>query len=165
MALYTSSKTKAFRLVYLMLSLAVCFYTAFLLAQNIISGIQNTLTFRDVVNMFALLFALLLETSIVLFIIRSLRSGLTILMKHLVFKSDGAPYRFGVILCAIGGIVFTGLSIFVFVSAYGTDYLNPILPQMQRFIADITMIFGVNLVFTFVYFLLFRHESGTFRII
>lgn len=165
MALYTSSKIKLFRVIYLIASAAICAYTVFLLTQNILSGIRNTLTFRDTVNLFALLFALLLESSIVLFIVRSLRSGVTILMKHLVFKPDGTPYRLGVVLCATGGIVFSALSVLVFISTYGADFLHPMLPQMQRFIADITMIFGVNLLFAFAYFLLFRHESGTFRLI
>jgi len=35
----------------------------------------------------------------------------------------------------------------------------------QLFIADVTATLGVNLLFCFIYFLLFRHEAGTFELI
>lgn len=164
MRIRISGKIKIFRILYLAVSLSLCGYTAFLMAGNIISGFKSALSFKDVVNLFALLFAFLFETAIVLFIIRSLRSQ-TILMKNLVFKPDGTPFKMGVILVSCGGFFFTGLSALFFCSPYAGHFFDALERNMRLFIADVTLIFGANLLFTFAYFITFRHESGTFELI
>lgn len=160
----TFSKIKLFRIVYLIVSLVLCLYTAFLLIAGVVAGVRGEPDFKAIVNLFALLFALLFEVSIVLFIIRSMRSQ-TLLMKNLVFKPDGTPYRLGVGLVSGGAIVLTALGIFFLCSAYGWNVLPKMKQDMQLFIADVMLIFGINLDFTLAYFLLFRHESGTFQLL
>ena len=159
-----SVKIRIFRAVYLTVSVLILCFTVYNLAQNILSGIHTSLPFKDMINIFALLFALLFEFSIVLFIVRSMRSQ-TLLMKHLVFKPDGTPFKFGVALAAAGGVILTALAAVVFASAFGSDFLEPMERKMQLFIADVTLIFGMNLLFTLLYFIIFRHESGTFEMI
>lgn len=159
-----SVKIRIFRAVYLTVSILILCFTVYNLVQNILSGIHTSLPFKDMVNIFALLFALLFELSIVLFIVRSMRSQ-TLLMKHLVFKPDGTPFKLGVALVAAGGVILTALAAIVFASAFGSNFLAPMEKKMQFFIADVMMIFGINLLFTLFYFLTFRHESGTFEMI
>ena len=159
-----SMKIRVFRAIYLTISALVLCFTVYNLVRNILSGIHASLSFKEMVNIFALLFALLFEFSIVLFIIRSMRSQ-TLLMKHLVFKPDGTPFKLGVILVAAGGVILTVLTVVIFASAFGSNFLAPMEKKMQFFIADVMMIFGINLLFTLFYFLTFRHESGTFEMI
>lgn len=157
-------KIRVFRAIYLTISALVLCFTVYNLVRNILSGIHASLSFKEMVNIFALLFALLFEFSIVLFIIRSMRSQ-TLLMKHLVFKPDGTPFKLGVILVAAGGVILTALTVVILASAFGSNFLAPMEKKMQFFIADVMMIFGINLLFTLFYFLTFRHESGTFEMI
>lgn len=159
-----SMKIRVFRAIYLTISALVLCFTVYNLVRNILSGIHASLSFKEMVNIFALLFALLFEFSIVLFIIRSMRSQ-TLLMKHLVFKPDGTPFKLGVILVAAGGVILTALTVVILASAFGSNFLAPMEKKMQFFIADVMMIFGINLLFTLFYFLTFRHESGTFEMI
>lgn len=164
MRVNTFTKIKIFRIFYLVISLALCAYTTFLLLSGIISNLHGALEFKDTVNLFALLFALLFECGIVMFIIRSMRSQ-TLLMKNLVFKQDGTPYRLGVVLVSVGGIVLSIVGILLLCSAYFWHLFPGMEKDMQLFIADVALIFGINLDFTLGYFLCFRHESGTFLLI
>lgn len=159
-----SVKIRVFRAVYLSISVLILCYTVYHLAQNILSGIHNSMTFKEMVNIFALLFALLFEFSIVLFIVSSMRSQ-TLLMKHLVFKPDGTPYKLGVVLVTVGGILLSSLAAVMFASAFGGNFLAPMEKKMQLFIANVMLIFGTNLLFTLFYFITFRHESGMFEMI
>ena len=111
-----SMKIRVFRAIYLTISALVLCFTVYNLVRNILSGIHASLSFKEMVNIFALLFALLFEFSIVLFIIRSMRSQ-TLLMKHLVFKPDGTPFKLGVILVAAGGVILTALTVVILASA------------------------------------------------
>ena len=86
-----SVKIRIFRAVYLTVSILILCFTVYNLVQNILSGIHTSLPFKDMVNIFALLFALLFELSIVLFIVRSMRSQ-TLFVDHRGFKPDGAPF-------------------------------------------------------------------------
>lgn len=161
---FSHSKIKLFRIIYLLVSLALCVFTTYLLLNGIFTNLHSELQFKSVVNLFALLFALLFEISIVLFIIRSMRSQ-TLLMKNLVFKPDGTPYRLGIWLVSVNGFVLSTIGIFFLCNAYLFGLLPKMAQESQLFIADVMLIFGVNLDFTFAYFLLFRHESGTFELI
>lgn len=164
MKVNTFSKIGIFRIVYLVLSLAVCALTGYLLVDSIVSHLHRALDFKSTVNLFALLLALLFEAGIVMFIFRSMRSQ-TLLMKHLVFKADGTPYRPGVLSTALGGAAMTAIAVFFFLSAGVPSLLPEMERDMRLFIADVALIFALNLDATFAYFLLFRHESGTFALI
>lgn len=163
MRVNTFSKIVIFRIIYLVLSLAVCVLTGYLLVDSVVTHLHRALDFKATVNLFALLFALLFEAGIVMFILRSMRSQ-TLLMKHLVFKADGTPYRPGVISTALFGAAMTVAAVF-FLSAGALSLLPRMERAMQLFIGDVALIFALNLDATFSYFLLFRHESGTFALI
>ena len=139
-----SVKIRIFRAVYLTVSILILCFTVYNLVQNILSGIHTSLPFKDMVNIFALLFALLFER------------------EDRVAASAGERR---VALVAAGGVILTALAAIVFASAFGSNFLAPMEKKMQFFIADVMMIFGINLLFTLFYFLTFRHESGTFEMI
>ena len=159
-----SGKIKVFRIVYLISSILILGFTGYIFTDGVISAVHNSLSFKKAVNLIALLLALLFEFGIILFIIRSLRSQ-TLLMKHLVFKADGTPFKLGVYLTAFGGLALTAVAVIAFSSAYGYDFLKPMEKSMQLFIGDVTLIFGANLLFTVIYFFVFRHDSGIFEMI
>lgn len=164
MKVYISSKIKAFRVCYLIVSLGICLFTGTILVENVRSGFQSSLSFNDVVRIISLLLSLLFEISIVLFIIRSMKSQ-TLLMKNLVFKPDGTPFKPGIVLVSSGGVLFTILSGMLLYSAYVGRTIYMFTTKAQIFIADVMLIFGINLLFSSVYYFAFRHESGTFELI
>lgn len=156
-------KTTVFKSVYLAISLAVIGYAIYLLAEYIAYGFRAQINFDDCIIMIALVVAALFEGSIIAFIIRSFRAP-TILMKNLVFKNDGTPYVPGILLVLVGALISCAFSIVFFISGYGKSLLDIPL-RAQRFIAYVGLMLFVNLAFTEIYFLTFRHESGTFTII
>ena len=156
-------KATVFKIFYLVLSLLVAAYTAFILIENLVHGIKAGLVFDDTILMIASLFALLFESSITGFIIRSLKHP-TILMKNLVFKNDGTPFWVGLIPVAIVAVVTLALSVLMFVSAFITNLFTMNI-RGQYFLLAVMLIVSVNLSFTTIYFFTFRHESGSFTII
>lgn len=160
-----TSKIKAFRMTYLTLSLALCAYMLYQLIAGICTGLNDRLGFTGIINLFSLLFALLFETGITLFIIRSLHASQTLLMKNLVFNRDGSPYHVGVGFVSIGAPVFLAMAVFFLGCTYGWELLSQLDPGMLLLAADVTLIFGLNLSATMTYFLLFRHEAGAFALI
>lgn len=165
MKVNTFPKIKKYRLAYLLVSLALCGYLIYQLIAGVILNFIGNADFQDIINLFSLLFTLLFETSIVLFIIRSLRSHQTLLMKNLVFNRDGTPYKAGLSVICVGGILLTVAAIALLLCAYSGTLLFKLDQQTLLFIADVTLIFGVNLDFTLLYFILFRHEAGAFALI
>lgn len=160
---YASKKAPVFKTVYLIFSLLVAIYTAYLLVFNLIRGVKTGITFDDSILLIAVLIALLFQGSIVGFVVRSFRAP-TVLMKNLVFKNDGTPYMAGLIGVAVTAAVTTVLAVLMFVSAYIVNLFN-MDKQSQCFILCFLLIISVNFVFTTVYFFTFRHESGSFTII
>lgn len=160
-----NNKITKFRLTYLIASLALCAYLTYQLISGIILDFQGTTDFQSIIDLFSLLFTLLFELSVVLFIIRSLRSHQTLLMKNLVFNRDGTPFRAGLTAICIGGLLLTALGIALLACVYSGNLLLDLERQTLLFIADVGLIFGVNLDFVLIYFLLFRHESGAFALI
>ncbi len=158
-----SKKSLAFKIVYLIFSLATEAYTIYLLISMIIGGFDAGASFDDVVIMFTTVFAALFEGSMVGFVIRSFKAP-TLLMKNLVFKFDGTPYVVGIVSVLCGALITLGLAILFFISAYVKSLMDIPL-SAQLFIADVSTILCVNLSFVFAYFLTFRHESGSFTIL
>ena len=161
MAKTLTFRLKAYRISYLVFSLIMVAFTIFLIASNIIEGINNGLQFDKALDLFTLVAVGLFESGIIAFIIRSLRGGQTILIKHLVFKPDGKPYKFGIILVAVGAVLTLVLGILLATKA--------MVPDMEfgarMLVVDILFTVFVNLFFVDLYAWVFRHESGTFQII
>ena len=158
-----SKKAIAFKTIYLIFSLLVAIYIAYLLIDNLVRGVKVGISFDDAILLIAVLVALLFEGSIVGFIIRSYKAP-TILMKNLVFKNDGTPYLAGLIGVAIAAVITVALTILLIVSAYFVNLFN-MDKQSQCFILCFLLIICVNFCFTTIYFFTFRHESGSFTII
>ena len=138
-------------------------YTIYIFFENIINGLNNGLSFDDIIMLISTLISLLFEGSIIWFIILSFKQP-TILMKNLVFKNDGTPYKPGIALVCAGILLTLALSAVMFVSAYIVEFIEiPI--RAQYFIFDVGLTLCVNLSFTLAYFFTYRHESGTFAII
>lgn len=162
---YRKSPKKAtvFKSIYLILSIAVFCYSAYLLIDYIVYGFKEGLEFDDCIMLISSVVALLFEGSIIGFIIRSFKAP-TILMKNLVFKYDGTPYLVGIILVLVGVLLSAALSIVFLISAYFHKFID-LYVRAQCFILSVGLILFVNMLFTEIYFLTFRHESGTFEII
>lgn len=162
---YRVSPRKAivFKILYLLFSVAVLAYSAYIFLENLLNGFSANLTFDDIILLIATLFAILFEGSIIGFIIRSFKLP-TILMKNLVFKNDGTPYKPGIALLSVGTVVMLALTAVFFVSSYVVTLFD--MPQRaQYFILDVGLTLFVNFAFSLVYFFVFRHESGSFAII
>lgn len=161
MRLPLSKRSRLFRLSYLVATVALLGYAGFLLYDGIATGFAEGLSFQRAVNLVALLAAALFEVGILLFIIRSLRTGQTLLMKHLVFKADGTPYRLGILLsvCAALPLLLCGIML---VSGAWLSFMEA---SLRQFVGTAALIAGVNLLFVFLFFVTFHHESGTFEII
>lgn len=159
------NKIKSFRISYLLVSLVVCGFVAVQLMAGIVSSFRGNVDFSMIIDLFCLLFALLFEVGILLFIIRSLRSHQTLMMKNLVFKIDGTPFRPGVISAAVGGSITTIAAVFFLCCGYGLDIFPNLSHLTTMFIASVSLIFAVNLDFLLVYFLLLRHEASAFALI
>ena len=156
-------KATIFKIIYLIMSFLVIGYSAYIFFENLVNGFVNNLSFDDIVLLIATLFAILFEGSIIGFIIRSFKQP-TILMKNLVFKNDGTPYKPGIALISVGIALTLAMSVVFFISSYITIlFAMPI--RASYFILDVGLTLLVNFVFTLVYFFVFRHESGTFAII
>lgn len=160
----TPKKAIIFKIIYLVFSLLVAGFTAFVFFENIINGINNGLTFDDIIVVIATLFALLFEGSIIGFIIRSFKEP-TILMKNLVFKNDGTPYVPGIVAICVGILLSCVMSVLFFLSAFVTELFSAIPFRAQYFILAVFLTLFVNFVFVLAYFFTFRHESGSFAII
>lgn len=85
-------------------------------------------------------------------------------MKNLVFKNDGRPYLPGILIVLAGIMITAALTIVFVISAYFHTIVK-LFVRAQYFIVSVGLILFVNLLFTEIYFLTFRHESGTFEII
>ncbi len=162
---YRVSPRKAivFKILYLLFSVAVLAYSAYIFLENLLNGFSANLTFDDIILLIATLFAILFEGSIIGFIIRSFKLP-TILMKNLVFKNDGTPYKPGIALVSIGVVFALALTTVFFLSAF----IIPIVKmpfRAQWFLLDVGLIMLVNFLFTLLFFFVFRHESGSFSII
>lgn len=160
----TAKRIKAFRISYLICSLCIAAFGIYVLALCLIDGINNGVTFDLTINAVSVTVCVLFEVAIIFFIIRSLRTHLTLLMKNLVFKQDGSPYPFGIIASAVGSVLFIAATILLFV-APALNWLDAMTTPMRLFIADVTLTMAANLGFTQAYFWCFRRESGTFEII
>lgn len=162
--MYKSKKPYIFKTVYLLLSLPVTFFCLYLLWDYLKLGFAGQITFDDIVNMLTILLALLFEGAIIGFIIRSYRHP-TILMKNLVFKQDGTPFRPGLIITATGSVL-TGATCAVMFYYATQDRIEPLLSaRTLLFIGAMMWIMFHNLLFTVAYFFTFRHEAGTFEAI
>ncbi len=160
----TAKRIKVFRILYLICSLCITAFGAYVLTLCLIDGINNGVTFDLAINMVSVTVCILFEVAIVFFIIRSLRTHITLLMKNLVFKQDGTPYPFGIIASAIGSGLFIVATILLFI-APALNWLSAMATPLRLFIADVTLTMAANLGFTQAYFWSFRRESGTFEII
>ena len=133
----------------------------FLIVKALAEGIKNGLAFDRALDLFTIVLLLLFESGIIAFIIRSLRGGQTILIKHLVFQRDGKPYVFGIALVTGGAVLMLTLVILLL-----TNVLAPNMDwSVRTMIVDIMLTVFINLFFVDLYALVFRHESGTFQII
>ncbi len=154
-------RLKAFRISYLLVSLALAGGCIWLLGSEIVKGFREGLSFHAAVGLFGLVAVLLFESGILSFIVRSLRSGQTLMLKHLVFKADGTPYIFGLVLAAVGTALTLGFGLLILFAG-----ILPTLEHSPRMlIGDILVTLGTNLLFSVLYFFTFRHESGTFQLI
>ena len=161
MAKTLTFRLKAYRISYLVFSLIIVAFTIFLIVTNIIDGINNGLQFDKALDLFTFVALGLFESGIISFIIRSLRGGQTLLIKHLVFKRDGTPYIFGIVLVAVGALLTLVLGILL-----ATKVMAPSMVLSSRMLViDILFTVFVNLFFVDLYAWVFRHESGTFQII
>lgn len=161
MSLPLSKRIKSFRLCYLSATLLTLLFTLLLIALSIQRGIEEGLRFKDAVRLFALTALLLFQGGIVSFIIRSLRCGQTLLMKHLVFKGDGSPYPFGIALAASVCLATLCLAILLF-----SSLLLPAMELFSRlFVGGCLLSVGMQLLFVCLYFVCFRYEAGSFTII
>ncbi len=162
---YRVSPKKAivFKILYLVCSAAVVAYTAYIFIENLAHGIRASLTLDDIVLLISSLISMLFEGAIMGFIVRSFKLP-TILMKNLVFKNDGEPYVPGIVLVSVGIAITLAMSVVFFVSAFVTNFVSMSL-RAQYFILDVGLTLLVNLLFTLIYFFVFRHESGSFAII
>lgn len=156
-------KTTVFKTLYLLLSTAVFSYAAYLLIDYIVYGFKSGVTFDDCIILISSVISLLFEGAIIGFIIRSYKAP-TILMKNLVFKQDGTPYLPGIIIVLLGVLITAALSVVFLISAYFRQIVK-LDARDQYFILSVGLILFVNMLFTEIYFLTFRHESGTFEII
>ena len=161
---FVPRKATVFKIFYLTFSLLVAAYTAFILIENLVHGINEGLVFDDTILLISSLFALLFEGSIAGFIIRSFKEP-TILMKNLVFKNDGTPFWTGFIPVAITAVITLGLSVLMVLSSFVITDLFTMYIRGQYFLLAVLLIVSVNLSFTTIYFFIFRHESGSFTII
>lgn len=159
----TSRKNTVFKSVYLAVSCLVEAFLAYLLIEYVIYGFNHGVSFDDCVILISSVIALLFEGSVIGFIIRSYRAP-TVLMKNLVFKQDGAPYVPGIVLTVAGSVISLALAVVFTVSGYGTSLIE-IPARAQRFICSVGWTLFANFLFTDIYFLTYRHESGSFAII
>lgn len=156
-------KSLTFKILFFIFSVLVACYSAYLLVCTLIKGIDSGLSFDDIILSIAILFALLFEGSIAGFAARSFKAP-TILMKNLVFKRDGTPYKPGIISIFSAAVVTCLLSVLFFISAY-VHNLFTMEFSAQCFILNVLLILFVNFSFTTAYFFVFKHESGSFEII
>ena len=156
-------KSIVFKILYLIFSALVIVYTAYIFFANIANGIKIGLTFDDIILLIATLVCILFEGAIIWFIIRSFKEP-TILMKNLVFKNDGTPYKPGIALVCVGIALSLAMTVAMFISAYFVELIKiPI--RAQYFILAVGLTLFVNLSFVLAYFFTYRHESGSFAII
>ncbi len=156
-------KNLIFKSIYLACSAALMGFLIYLLIDFIAYGFKKGVTFDDCIVLIASVIAALFEGSIIGFIVRSFRAP-TILMKNLVFKNDGAPFIPGLALTLTGCLLTLGLSIVFGISSFITP-LFKIAVRAQYFIFTVGLIMFVNFLFTDIYFVTYRHESGSFAII
>ena len=156
-------KSVIFKILYLVFSALAIAYTAYIFIENIVNGINNGLSFDDIVLLIATLISMLFEGAIIWFIIRSFKEP-TVLMKNLVFKNDGTPYKPGIIITCVGIAITLAMVVVMFVSAYVVELIK-IPVRAQYFILDVGLTLFVNLAFVLAYFFTYRHESGSFAII
>jgi len=156
-------KATVFKTIYLTISAAVFAYAAYLLIDYIVYGFKEGVTFDDCVILISSVIELLFEGAVIGFIVRSYKAP-TILMKNLVFKQDGTPYLAGIIIVLIGVLITAALSVVFFISAYFHQLIK-LDARDQYFILSVGLTLFTNLLFTEIYFLTFRHESGSFAII
>lgn len=162
--MYKSKKPYIFKTIYLLLSFPVAFYCIYLLWDYLKLGFAGQISFDDIVNMLTILLALLFEGAIIGFIIRSYRNP-TILMKNLVFKQDGTPFRPGLIITTAGSVL-TGAACAAGFYLGAQGGINQVISARTLFfIAAMMWIMFHNLLFTVAYFFTFRHEAGTFEAI
>lgn len=159
----TSKKNVIFKSCYLAISCLVVIYIVYLLADYIAFGFREGLSFDDCVILISSVISALFEGSIAGFIVRSYRAP-TILMKNLVFKQDGTPYKPGIALVSVGCALALAVAILFTVSGYGVSIIE-IPARAQRFICSVGWMLFVNFLFTDLYCVTYRHESGTFAII
>ena len=162
---YQISRKKAliFKIAYLAVSALVIAYCAFVFFENLVNGFINGLNFDDIILVIATLFAILFEGSIIGFIVRSFKQP-TILMKNLVFKNDGTIYKPGVALVSVGAILTLAMSVVFFLNSFALKIFDMYF-RASYFILAVGLLLFANLLFTIIYFFVFRHESGTFTII
>lgn len=160
---YVPRKSIIFKIIYLVFTVAVSIFTAYLLIADIVRGCRVGMMFDDIIVLITLLISLLFEASIAGFIIRSFKQP-TLLMKNLVFKWDGTTYLIGIVSVAISTVISFALTIVMFLSAFFFHLLN-IVATAEELIFDILLIVCTNLSFTTAYFFTFRHESGSIAVI
>lgn len=156
-------KNLIFKSVYLACSIVVIAYVLYCLISFVVYGFANGVSFDDCIVLVSSVVAALFEGSIIGFIVRSFHAP-TILMKNIVFKNDGTPFLPGLILTLAGCLAALALSVVFGISAYVTP-LFKISVRAQYFVFSIGLILFVNFLFTDVYFVTYRHESGSFAII
>ena len=156
-------KSIVFKVLYLIFSALTIGYTVYIFFENLIHGINDGLIFDDIILLISTLVAALFEGAIIWFIIRSFKEP-TLLMKNLVFKNDGTPYKPGIAIVCVGIVLTIALIAVAFVSAYVVELIK-IPTRAQYFLLDVGLTLFVNLSFVLAYFFTYRHEAGSFAII
>ena len=159
----TPKKAIIFKILYLVFSVLTIAYAAYIFFENLLGGINDGLTFDDIILLIATLVSMLFEGAIIWFIIRSFKEP-TVLMKNLVFKNDGTPYKPGIVIVCVGIAISLAMTVVMFVSAYVVELIK-IPVRAQYFILNVGLTLFVNLAFVLAYFFTYRHESGSFAII
>lgn len=157
-------KIQIFRLTYLICSVALAAFLLFLFGRALVLAFKNGVMLDGTVRLVALLLCALFQIAIIMFIVRSMRFGITLLMKNIVFKQDGTPFWAGVLFSAIVSVLLVGVGVTLLVSVFGNNFFG-IDVAVQLLFSAVVLTLGVNLAFCFAYFVTFRHESGSFEII
>lgn len=163
--MHKPDKITVFRLIYLLFTILTVLFSTSLLVRDLVIGIKTQIDFSLIIDMVAVLICTLFVVSIGLFILRSISSRQTLLMKNIVFKQDGSPFLPGVLITACAGAILCVLFVLMIISACQFNFFADMPKGAQLFIADVALSLGYNLIFCFIYYLAFRHESGTFMLI
>lgn len=164
MYLPLNKKRIIYKLFFLLCSLAVFLYVTAFIAAAVQSGFKGTAVFSELIDTVAAVFALLFEGTVIVFILRSFKLP-TVLIKNIVFRRDGTINRPGFIFSAAGAAISAAASGVFLYSAHIKSIIPMLTFLTQMFIAGVSLIMFVNLLFVVSFYFVFRHEASVFDII